>query len=768
MHFLAITQATATWLLAHAAEKKAIADIMPALGESKGLRNGVFVAGPLRVAATADGRAVAIWHVDYLGSTGAEPWGFLRLDGPHGAVATSREEDMLRAALVVFDSRLQNLLLPANQRVRGHGNGMFTATLGAGIKRHASFGYLESQFAASRAIFVVGPQDEDGRLERSLAQLVETLKSVAPSAESLVKEVDLLPQVARGRLAVEVASLTGLRTTPVEEGEERPMIVEGSALTQVFSEPVLPISYEEWISVDSALNAEKRKILEADLVEEQPLRIVGPAGSGKSLLMQLMAVRAGKRSESRGAGARILYLVHNSAMMRSTAERFDRLWPAGARPASIELDVLTLHAYCRNRLRIDADNLLDEDAGETKGFQLATVRQALQSRLDGVNSAKCPLFSKVTGNEELLDVLSRLVVNEIGIVIKGYRQFEDRRRYVELEGGLSRLHRLLSPAERAIVFDVYRDYHCQVFEEGGFLDSDDLALDLLSHLRTQLWQLRRRADGYDYLFVDETQLYNENERRVFPYLTKKSSGNLPIAIAIDEAQSMENAATSGFALLGLPAMRNEKLHTVFRSTESILRLAFHLIQRTTDLFGPEFPNYTAISRSAISDDHAKAHPPAIHTAARGQSVFVAVSQLALRLRAQNLRQIGIITMNEGDAEPVVRELRRGGHNAVHIQHRGQVIDGRSPTIAVATAALVGGQEFDAVIIVGAESGSFPPPVPLDSLTVALEQEALRRLYLAFTRARYQAHVVLQSDAKVSRLLDTAVEQGLITIHGEVK
>lgn len=757
MEFFATTQATSAWVLSHPEVEHALVRVLSKLHRLPTLRQAVYVAGPLRMAATADGRVVALWHIDYLGSTGTEPWGLIRLDGHHGAAATGREEEMLRSSLVVFDARLQNLLLPHNQMIRPHGEGMFTAVLGAGkTKQHSSLGYLEAQVGGSRAVFVVGPQDATDNLEKSISLLTESLREVAPIASSVVLELDSLTFAARGRPAAEIPSLATLR---IVESRPRTALVATPTLSQVFDEPLLPLTYDKWVEPGSALGSEKRSLLEADLIEAQPLRIVGPAGSGKSLLMQLMAVRALRRKLSSGQVARALYLVHNSAMMMSTIDRFETLWPTANRPKGVLLDVLTLHAYCSDRLKIDSSNLLDTDAGETKEFQLAVVTTQLQERLKGVTPKSCPLFSRATNDDELIGLLSRLIIHEIGTVIKGLGL--EHHRYVRQERPFSRFHQLLSETERSIVFDVYTEYHREVFEEGGNLDSDDLALSLLSHLRTPLWQLKRKNEGYDYLFVDETQLYNENELRLFSYLTKQSGGNLPIAVAVDEAQSIENASHAGFASLGLTSMRNETLHSVFRSTRAILQLAFHIIQRTTDLFGPDFPNYTEISKSAIPAEHKLAKHPQLHQATKHQTLLKTVAELIKSLRKGNVRQIGVIAMNERQVPALVSVVNETGEQTVQIQHRGQALDPRKPVVAVCPIHLVGGQEFDAVVVLGVESGVFPPPVPKTALAVALEQEGLRRLYLAITRARYQVHVVIDNGANVTPLLLSALDAGLI-------
>ncbi len=762
MRFIAISQATASWILSHKTIFDALIRTLENLADQPSLKYSVLVAGPIRIASTANGRSITIWNVDYLSSSGNENWGFLRLDGRHGALDAHRFGEMFSSALPIFDARLQNLLLPDRMRVRTHGDSMSTAVMGVGRQRQsASVGYLEVQTPTYRSIFVVGPADEEGNLDRSLSSLLESLREIRPHAESIISTVNELPLEARRRPATEHKFAQELRRELGQDEETAP-IIHTPTLRETYDEKLLHLTYEQWVQSGSQLGSEKRRILESNLIEAQPLRLVGPAGSGKSLLMQLMAVRAAKKALETGRESRILYLVHNVSLMTATRARIETLWPLEQRPPHVCLEVMTLQTYCREKLNIDVESLIDADAGETKSYQHALVGEILRTYISNVDKRECPLFFQSKEKTELLEAIVWLVVHEIGIVIKAYNMSEERRRYVESERPLSRFHSLLSPKEREIVFDSFREYQRQVFETAGLLDSDDLALSMLNQLRTPVWSLKRKSQGYDYLFIDETQLYNENERRLFPLLTRMASGNLPIAIAIDEAQSIEAVASAGFAALGFSNLRNETLQSVYRSTVAILKLAFHVIQRTTDLFGPDFPDYTVLSQSIIPDDHAKAYPPRISRAASNERSAVTAAKLAHKIRQQNLRHVCIVTLSDrflvDAADAVKKEM---GNEAILLQHRGQTLDLRRPFVAISPVRFVGGQEFDAVILLGAEMGSYPPKVPNEALTATLEQQCLRELYLSLTRARYQVHVVLSESATLSPLLQGAVAMRLL-------
>ena len=296
------------------------------------------------------------------------------------------------------------------------------------------------------------------------------------------------------------------------------------------------------------------------------------------------------------------------------------------------------------------------------------------------------------------------------------------------------------------------------------LDSDDVALTLLGHLRTPLWEMRRRKDGFDFVFVDETQLFNENERSLFHLLTKGVHTHLPLCLALDEAQALHGTATSGFAAIGVENLSNQMLYTVHRCTVDILKLAFYLLQRTTDLFSAEFPDFTEKTVTLVPSDHPFAEKPSLIVRAEAQSFSKAILREVRSLRKKNIRQIAIIVHAE-KYWTEIRELFTLAETQLPVlvqSKRGEPIDPHQPVVVITTPDIVGGQEFDAVIAVGIEKGVVPPTVKNHSgLQTALEQQALREMYLSFTRARYILKVINSMGSEPSPYLMSAISQKLI-------
>ena len=343
-----------------------------------------------------------------------------------------------------------------------------------------------------------------------------------------------------------------------------------------------------------------------------PVRVIGPAGSGKTLLMQLLALRHLRAAQNAEVNIKIVYIVYNSAMATNVSDKFRVLGGEEYLTSSVQsLRITTLAEYGRQVLGLPEENIIDKDANATKNFQIDQVRQSLRASLISFSEKvkDSNLMNQVANDEGLFIVFSTLVVAEISNAIKGRGLTDDEKRYVNAETALSRLHGVMSIDERAIVFDCFKRYHAAIFDEFEMLDSNDVALSLAGRLRTTLWQLKRRNEGFDFIFVDEAQLFNENERRVFPYLTTGRSAHIPIALALDEAQDLFAFSSAGLATLGIANVENESLPSNHRSTREIVDLAFYIIQRTTDLFTSDFPDFQSIEKGMVPSDHLLAAPP---------------------------------------------------------------------------------------------------------------------------------------------------------------
>ncbi|MDP9025812.1 MAG: UvrD-helicase domain-containing protein [Candidatus Eremiobacteraeota bacterium] len=771
---MALPQSAVEWLN----EKKGIQEALATLIQRRAwatLAEGEFTESGFSISLLSAERLLVVWHAEYLQANAEESWAFIRLEPPIGLLSHSILTPMaLKRAIQLASRRLKGLLLDSEwegRRHQGAGNTVIVGMRTDAFRQH--LGYAESEIqtgvnSRSRAITIVGPESRWEDVSGAATEGTVVSERLYRSCEALLKGTGRKRKLISDEAPPFNLLRSLLRPTMSHQVpfENVTLSTSRSSFTEGDIDRTRSWSYDDWIRSD-ALSIVQRRILEKNAVREHPVRIIGPAGSGKTLLMQLLAMRqlTGTVPDVRPS---VLYITHNSAMADSVRKRFDDLGAAeflettNARGQRY-LDVKTLTEYALDKLSdIEGGNLISRDAESAKQWQIEQV----ESSLDFIGRAypqavsMSALLSRALGGEGTRRVFSRLVLAEISNTIKGHGLVNDRERYVSSPTALSRFHRTLSEKEREFIFSVFERYQKVLRGEHEAVDPDDIALDLLSKLRTSGWDVNRKRRGYDFVFVDEAQLFNENERRIFPLLTKGQTRLAPIALALDEAQELFGQRAAGFGALGLAEIEVETLPFNHRSSREIVDLAFFVIEKTTDLFGVEFPNFSNFVE--MSDLKSSGTRPYVYRTA-GVTGGIAQSVIALCADMRQ-RHDTIAVVCHGDRYfGIVDEALKAiaGLQVQFLLERGRQAHGKKHVVFT-RPEYVGGQEFDAVIIVGLEEGVVPPRiVDNEALSAALEQQSLRELYLSVTRARCEVAFPIDEWASPSVVLQDAVTEKLV-------
>ncbi|MCK8504223.1 UvrD-helicase domain-containing protein [Myxococcus fulvus] len=778
MMYLMITQATAAWLLRQANHREAIARQLGELSAFESLKRTILTIGALRAAASPDGRVLALWNVDYISNTGEELWGGIKLEGRFGLLAHGDVvKEVFERELYIVNQRLQRLLLDERLIHRARDGGLHTCIAGRGAEaREHRLVYFEGDVllgsTESKTVICFGPAWEDDSFLAAVRKETADLGAIVRTANSLLNDAGGRPVAETGLfgdLTERFPSNSTQVVTAETPVEDLPELSEAQA-SSLGAYQTADWTYEQWLATSSPLTAAQRRIVESSAIDVQPIRIVGAAGSGKTLLMMLLAIRRLYLAREQKAPLRVLYVAHNAAMQNAAYLRFIALGASEFMDDGMQkLEVKSLIELSREMLGSEDAPVIHSDAHETKTFQLQQVRESLAELLAGLRSPpESAVFARAKNDENFALLLSSFIADEIAIAIKGHGLTADRKRYVESERRLSRFHGLLDQEERGLVFECFVRYHKAIFEVLEVFDADDLALSLLARLHTPIWEMRRKKLGFDHVFVDETQLFNENERKLFPLLTKGKGDHVSVVLALDEAQQTRGAVSAGLGLLGFQGIADEKLGTVHRCTGSILKLAFFVIQRTTDLFGPDFPDFTGQTVTVIPSEHPlAAHPRLVMSSEDSRNIGkFALKQVRL-LRKQNVRQIGIVCHSEVYWAVLRQELSQAELPFVLLTQRGERVYAERPLVVLARPDSVGGQEFDAVVAVGLEQGVVPPRVDFNQgLYSALEQQAFREMYVSFTRARYRLVVVNSFGSAPTAVLQQAIRAGLMLPSSE--
>lgn len=770
--YLALTQGMAEWLLPKIGVIEKLQRVIVAVADDPSLLAGsVFIEGPFRLSCNEEGTLMCLWHADYLSGTGDESLGLIKVNGDHSLTSYPNiTREALERSIYLTSQRLQGLLIEGAFMHRKHDDNIHTLLAGRGTEaRQLSLGYFDiikgSEESATRTLLSIGPGDSFRSLVNCIQQELKELENLNKNANILINENKLGKVISFPQIVdLENTVKTYFDETGIQNDFLNAQVIAGEK--SVASDDVyktLNYTYDEWLKADSPLTEAQRRVLSSEALDRYPLRILGPGGSGKTLLMQLLSMSKLFSAEALGLDCKIMYIAHSEAMKSKVLQRFELL--AGEKFSLVEknITVTTLSEYCRKKLGLEVDSILDPDATDAKLYQLQQIQEALkeEKRAHEPKVAKSTLLSSVYGNSDLQEVFAKLVLAEISIAIKGHGYEQEKRRYVESEKSLSRFHGILSKEEREFVFSIFEWYHSEVFEKYGCLDPDDIALSLYGSIKTPVWRLRRKKEGFDYIFVDEAQLFNENERRLFSLLSNDTKSHIPIALALDEAQSFYGQSNAGLATLGIKDISNQSLDSIRRSTLEIAKLAFFVIQRSTNLFSSDFPDFTCIESFNSPSKDKRFGKPSIEKESQDSPSFGKFILRRVReMRAENIRQIAIICHIESYWSMIELELSRADLPFQILRERGEKIKSDQPAIVLCRPAQVGGQEFDAVIIVGLEKGALTVKEN-PALESAIEQQMIRETYLSITRARYKVIFALSKLSVENELIYDAVSAGLI-------
>jgi len=442
----------------------------------------------------------------------------------------------------------------------------------------------------------------------------------------------------------------------------------------------------------------------------------------------------------------------------------DRSFLAGNRDDPQFLDIVTLHGWCIRELGLDEGPryVLESDPEDSRAIQRSVLQQALDDTIATEYKQFKPILSEdlrswIEGDR---DRLLRSVQWEVSIRIKG-RGFRpaDRDKYSRdpLKSFIGRGENLY---DRQLLFKIFTTYHAY-FEQEGLLDTDDVVLSMASRLNTPLWQIQRKQLGYDFVMVDETHLFNENERRVLPMLCRIAEGPLPIVMTFDEAQSIGGKRAQELEEAGIEHSEKRVLNSVHRSCQPIFALARDIVERGVLVFS-EFE--TAEPLSAMGNKEAKnCGRPKVHFCTDAAAAIAEVLRLTVELRSR-LRRVAIISFDLNLMRSILHSSDAANSRFVHIRERGDPTGAvPQPGVFVMTPEVCGGLEFDGVVIAGAEQGCVPPAH--EDLTpqaaLFLEEEAYREMYTAVTRARYQLHLVVDKTRGLTPILRESLRAGLM-------
>ena len=535
--------------------------------------------------------------------------------------------------------------------------------------------------------------------------------------------------------------------------------------------------YDLWMR---ALTSDQRRFVESGLAA--PMRIEGPAGTGKTLCLGLKAVHGLRVSEVADDENSSLFVTHSEASRKSiisVLQSMDAYKFLNAESPRRVLKVTTLQGLCAEILRQELSDteLLDPDAYDAKQLQLLYVEDSFRRAKDELGTYRkfiSPSFLEFLSSEDEWPVI-QMLQHEIGVVIKGRanEQFDAYKRIPALKSGLP----LVSEGDKSFVWRVYELYREQLIS-GAQFDTDDVMLSALGQLATPIWRRRRSREGYDCIYIDETHLFNMNELSIFHHLTKRED-RFQIAFAVDRSQAVgDRGWVDDFDLETLvpeASQRSDqsrmKVSTVFRCSPDIVNLAFSVTSSGSNLF-TNFEDPLALANSSQSFEEERMCESPTFVAFENDEALVDGSyeraERMSREMASSRGDVAIIAFSEELFRALIAKAEMANKPVEVLKERGNVEVVRrakqSGRFVLSMPDYVGGLEFDGVVLVGVDQGRVPPVGGVSQESRAfLSFTAHNRLYVAITRARYRVLITGVRARGPSSILNAAFKSNAIGV-----
>lgn len=536
-------------------------------------------------------------------------------------------------------------------------------------------------------------------------------------------------------------------------------------------------SYETWLTL--ATDSQK-KVIFGSL--NCPVRIEGPAGTGKTLTLALRALHALRQAQTDGTDFRAIFFTHSEATRKNILNVVATMGGEefiSDQPQKLILRIETLQSYCADLLHneIESTEFVDMDAYDAKQLQLLYI----ESAIDEV-APELPTYQHFMSQEfsnywinEAPEVKTYLVQNEIAMVIKGRasENLEVYKKIGRIQNGLP----VISEGDKAFLWRIFESYRRQLVT-GAQFDTDDVAISAISQLSAPIWRRRRFREGYDAIFVDETHLFNMNELSVFHHLSRDDSV-YPISYAVDKSQAIGDRGwiddIDVSSLLPKDSGRNMQqsvpVKGIFRCSPDIVNLAFAITSSGASLFSNfEDPMKLSYSQMGFAEEN-RAKSPEFWLLATDELMIEEAFTRVERSRQEaghNQVNAAIITLSDELLHELTIFANKTNRSYEVIKSRGDTEIVRQAIsqgkFVISLADYVGGLEFDEIILVGIDAGRVPP-TDLNMQTESrayLDFAAHNRLYVAVTRARYRVTLLGVIARGPSTVLTTALASGALS------
>lgn len=513
-------------------------------------------------------------------------------------------------------------------------------------------------------------------------------------------------------------------------------------------------NFESWMQ---NLTPEQDKAIHT--YSNRSIKIVGPAGSGKTLTLCLKAINDSRKLTEAGSQEKIIFITHSWAM----AERIDETLRILDLNNAHNIEVWPLLELLREVLGkkyIGTLDVLGIDSSDGKKQQFSILESILLDFVKDINN-----INKIDSTHKLSADIKNLLTN-INRESSNYREFLENI-YLEITGGLASegitpnnttkvtkylkgegRSELLPPfntqGDRFFIFEIYKKFISSL-QDLSCITTDQLVSDAIAMMETFLWGAKRSTEGYKSIFVDELQYFNAQERFAITLLGSDTSETI-FTTAEDPSQGIFSSISPNW---------NENRLTKTGDLPSIeLKESHRFSEKLIDFIKfiySQFP-LNSIPLSYRKEGQGQ-HLPVLHTGSNPDAAIKKAVELTAGYHdtLSSGKRLAIICIGESAVNDINKELKSIPVTKICSLDDTEKLNYTRKSITLGEWRYLGGMQFTHVILLW-PSGSIATS-PFSNIS------ELTALYIASSRASESLDIVMSG--KIHPALEKAIEESYI-------
>ena len=633
------------------------------------------------------------------------------------------------------------------------------------------FPFSVSRLSAPFKILIEREADNKRLKERGFAKTLLLYKANYEAAPSYPEQVTL------GSLRAAVESWRGVHAQSVaffaskkQASSETVTPINIVDLGQFRPENAYRQDCDQWLQ---RLSLPQMKVINSDIAT--PTRIQGAAGTGKTLTLMLKAIVEMRKAKAQSMPLKSVFITHSSATRDAIKNELTIIDNDVFNYREQSLDVKTLYEIFLDILHSDVslDEIVEREAEDAKLMQEMYIEQCCNDHLDILLKTFPTISSGLRSFFYNTDryVLIKILSHEFSVQIKGKAAgyFDSYKRIPSLSTGIP----ALTEIDKHLIYRLFSEYQ-SIFDKTRQFDADDIAISVFSKLNTPIWRRRRIVEGYDYILMDETHLFNLNELQTIHFLSKHTE-SIPLIFSIDSAQAIGELAWDEDEITneigGKRSIADHKMQTVFRSTSEIVKLSASILMSGSQIFSNIIAKYNELSFVESSDDirSGEDRTPRYVLCDSDQTIVERSIKISDEYLKRGIKRSDICLICYSDEMLVLLRFYLAEQQIpfIEILKRGDINTRRKASsenkYIIARPEYVGGLEFESVALLGVDKGRVPG-IGNDVSELYFIYLAINKLYVSVSRAR--KHVTIWGDINrgISPCLEYAVNNKFLKIE----